>query len=546
MSAPVRGAWTAEALQDLQADLADAGDRVDQLLFSLLLESPISPDLSDLRHDVQQMFGSAPDIVAQPFFCRGGLEGLVIFDENLIDQNLLVLGVLDRLTASGLTPEDGRASDLLERVGRRVAPTGAVGNPGNQNGPQPGETLGALAEQVLTGAAVLCFAGQSAGLSVKIGKIDKRAISEAPSAPSVVGPHEGFIEDAETNLSLIRRRLRTPRLRVEQFHIGTLTRTSVFLLHLKGITDDLLVREARRRMRRVTIDGMLESDVLMELIRDAPHSPVPTMKRSERPDQVVGSLLQGQIAIVVDGSPFALLAPATLGDFLKTMEDYYENWFPVTMVRFIRLAAILLGVLLPAFYVAIVTFHPEFIPPQLLAVIAASRENVPLPALGEVLLLLLLFEIIREAGVRVPTGIGNALTIGGTLVVGEAAVRAGIVSTPVIIITSAVVIAFFAIPDYDMVQFSRFLLYPMLFAAGFLGVFGILFMAFALAFYLTSLRSWGVAFLSPLAPMRPRDWSDAVVRVPWWAMDTRPAITGYTNPVRQAPNQIPHPPRVRR
>lgn len=411
---------------------------------------------------------------------------------------------------------------------------------------QQAETLSGLADQVLGGAAVLSFAGTSASLAVKISKSDKRSISEPPSAPAVVGPHEGFIEDAQTNLSLIRRRLRTPRLRIQQFRVGSLSRTGVYLLHLHGIADDLLVAEAIRRLQGVDVDGVMESNTLMELIRDAPGSPVPTMQRSERPDRVSAGLMQGQIAIVTDGTPFVRVAPITMGHLLKASEDYYENWFAVTLVRLIRLMALLMGIFLPALYVSIVTFHPEFLPPLLLVTVAASRENVPLPSLGEILRLLGLFEVIREAGVRVPKGVGNALTIGGTLVVGQAAVRAGIVSSPVIIISSAVVIAFFAIPDYDMVQFSRFLLYPMLLSGGFWGIFGVLFTAFGLLFYLASLRSFGVAFLSPIAPMRPANWKDAVVRAPWWAMNQRPVTTGYPKPVRQGAHQKPHPPEAQR
>lgn len=529
--------WDAPSLHNLQADLADAADHVGQLIFDLVLEQRLDPDLNRLKQDFVEVFGAAPDITIQRFCCRGGLEGLAVFDQDLVNGEMLTLGVLEPLTRSPLTPADGLSPELSERVSQQIAPTGAVSTR---------EKMGALAEEILNGSAVFCFAGGSEALAIKIGKTDKRAISEPPSAPAVIGPHEGFIEDAGTNLSLIRRRLRTPQLRIEQFRVGTISRTCIYLLHLQGITDDLLVTEARRRLQGIQIDGVMESNTLMELIRDAPASPVPTMQRSERPDRVCASLLEGQFAIVTDGTPFVLLAPITLGHLLKATDDYYENWVAVSIVRGIRLLAIMLGVFLPAFYVAIVTFHPEFIPPLLLATIAASRENVPLPSLGEVLLLMVLFEIIREAGVRVPQGIGNALTIGGTLVVGEAAVRAGIVSAPVIIITSAVVIAFFAIPDYDMVQFSRFLLYPMLFAAGFLGVYGILLLGFALGFYLASLRSFGVPFLSPLAPLRPSSWKDALVRVPWWAMRTRPPATGYANPVRQAPRQRPHPPQVRR
>lgn len=529
-------------MHNLQADLADAVDQVDQLQYDLLLRRPLDGELLHLKQDITDIFGAAPDVAAQRFRCAGGLQGLAVFDPALVNQELLVLGVLDRISRSPLAPSDGGAADLLDRVSEAIAPTGDVTTTGGPPTAEGAGTLGSLAEEVLGGAVVVCFSGCRHALAIKIGQADKRAIAEPPSAPAVIGPREGFIEDYEVNLSLIRRRLRSPRLRVEEFRLGTISRTSVYLLHLHGITDDLLVAEARRRLQGVRIDGVMESNTLMELIRDAPGSPVPTMLRSERPDRVASALLQGQIAIVTDGTPFVLLAPITVGHLLKASEDYYENWVAVTLVRGIRLIALLLGVFLPAFYVSIVTFHPEFIPPLLLTTIAASRENVPLPAFGEVLLIMGLFEIIREAGVRVPAGIGNALTIGGTLVVGEAAVRAGLVSTPVIIIGSAVVIAFFAIPSYDMVQFSRFLLYPMLLAAAFLGMYGILFMAFLLAFYLASIRSFGVAFLAPLAPMRPSDWKDALLRAPWWAMNFRPAATGYTNPVRQGPRQRPEPP----
>ncbi len=552
MRQTARREWSLGTFHNLHADVADAADRVERLLFDLLVHKPICGDLEELKRDLQDLFGTAPDITAQRFRCRGGLDGLVVFDQGMVNQQLLVLGVLDHLVHSDLHPADAADPRLLERISQEIAPTGAMsttaGTVSNAaSGQQEGshEVLGMAADQILGGASLIAFSGHSQVLFVKISKVDKRSISEPTSAPVVMGPHEGFIEDAETNLSLVRRRMRTPRLRVEQFRLGNLSRTGVYLLYLQGVVDDLLVAEARRRLRNVDVDVVMESNILMELIRDAPGSMVPTMLRSERPDRVAGALAQGQFAIITDGTPLALVAPITLGHMLKSTEDYYQNWAVVSLVRWIRLSALLLGVLLPAFYVAIVTFHPEFIPPLLLTTIAASRENVPLPALGEVLLLLGLFEIIREAGVRVPSGIGSALTIGGTLVVGQAAVRAGIVSAPVIIITAAVVIAFFAIPDYDMVQFSRFLLYPMLFAAGFLGIFGILFASFMLAFYLASLRAFGRAFLDPVAPLRPRNWKDAVVRAPWWQMNTRPTFTGFTNPVRQARNQKPRPPRGR-
>lgn len=529
-----------ERLEQIGVNSANTVDRIDQLLYTLLLDKPLPTDLGQINGDLKEVFGSAPDISVQPFRCRGGLDGLVVYEEMRVDQQLLVLGVLPRVVNADLTPEDGKSPEILVRISRTISPAGSI-SPSDR--PTQAETLGKLAESVLGGSAVICLQGCQAALAFDIGNPDKRSITTPPSEPSVYGPHEGFIEDGDTNLSLIRRRIRTPRLRIEEFRLGTLTRTAVYLIYIHGLTDDLVVAEARRRIQRVEVDGVVESQTLMEYIQDAPRSPVPMMQRTERPDRVVAALLQGQFAVVTDGTPFALVAPVTIGRLIKSVEDYYQNWMASTLVRAVRLLAILVAAFLPAFYVAIVTYHPEFIPPQLLVTLAAARNHVPLPSLGEVLVLLGLFEIIREAGARVPNGIGSALTIGGTLVVGEAAVRAGIISAPIIIVTSAVVIAAFAVPNYDMVLFTRFLVYPLLLSAAFIGIFGLLFASFALAFYLASLRSFGVPFLSPAAPLQPQDWKDYLLRAPWWAMNTRPSGTGYTDVHRQPPGQKPHPPR---
>lgn len=542
MPRTAEAAWTAPYFHDLQTDLADAADRTDQMLYDLLLQTPIGGDLEVTQHQLEEIFGGAPDITAQRFQCAGGMTGLVVFDASMANRELLVLGVLGPLAASDLKPADAADSGLLERVARQIVPTGIMATLGPGAAPSNGGQLANVAEHILEGSVVLFFAAHRAALAIQIAKIDKRAISEPKSAPVTMGHHEGFIEDASTNLALIRRRLRTARLQVEQYRLGTLSRTDVYLVYLRGVCDDLLLAEVRRRLHSVKVDTILESNMLMEYIRDAPRSPVPTMLRSERPDRVAAMLAQGQFALVVDGTPLVLVAPATLATMLKSVQDYYQNWIVATIIRGIRLTAMLLGVFLPAFYVAITSFNPGFVPPLLLATIAASRENVPLPAVGEVLVIMLLFEIIREASARVPSGIGSALTIGGTLVVGEAAVRAGLVSTPVIIITATVVIAFLAIPATDMVEFSRFLLYPVLLAAGFLGIFGLVLLSFGLAYYLASLRSFGRAFLDPAAPLRPIAGQDALRRAPLWAKDTRPPATGFPDPVRQAQNQMPHPP----
>jgi len=526
-----------EQIRNIAADLADAADDVERVIYALELDARLSGDLDETQRSVKGIFGSAPDIMIGRVASRDGIEVLVVFNQVLVDRATMVRVVFDRIADTRLAPfMHGPSKTLLQSVAQNIAPTGTS---------EVVAHMGELATHVLEGSAIVCLPGTVEGLAIQMEQAPKRAISEPTSSPVVIGPHEGFIEDASTNLSLVRRRLRTPRLWVEPFRLGGVSQTTVYLLHLHGIADDLVVQEARRRIGGIRIDGVLDANYVLELIRDAPGLPVPTIMRTERPDKVAAGLLEGQFAVVVDGSPFALLAPITFAHLLKSSEDYYQGWFPSSVLRFFRLAALLMGVLLPGVYTAIVTYHQELIPTPLLIVLASSRENVPLPTIVELLLMMGLFEVIREAGVRVPQGIGSAVTIGGTLVVGQAAVRAGIVSAPIIIVVSGVVISFLAVPDYDLVQISRFLVYPLLVGASILGLFGLLFVALGFALIAASLRSFGVPFLSPLAPMRPRNWKDFLVRVPWWGMNTRPASTGQANPVRQAPNQKPKPPGLR-
>jgi hypothetical protein len=528
--------WTPEGLVAIGAGLADLSDRIARLQFELLLNAPLDGNLDHLRQGLSELFHDAPDVVAQRFRCRGGLAGLAVFDKGMVDRAILARGVLDRLADADLAPGDGRAAGLLDRVGEAIAPAGTTTRVSR---------LGHLAEEVLDGAAVLAFAGAAEALGIDVESMENRGISEPKNEPVVLGPQDAFIESAATNLSLVRRRLRTPRLWVDLHRVGAVSRTSVYVLHLHGIADDALVRELTRRLRRIEIDGVVDVNQVKEQIRDTPLSPFPTAQRTERPDRLAAALLEGRVALIVDGSPFAMIVPVTLSGQMKAPEDYYLHWAVSTSIRLVRWAALILGVFLPPLYVAVATFHQEFIPTPLLVTLAASRENVPLPTLFEVLILLFLFEIIREAAARVPQGVGQAVTIGGTLVVGQAIVRAGIISAPVIIVVAAVGIAFFAIPNYELLQTSRLILYPLLLAAGIMGIYGVFFALIGLLLHMASLRSFGVPYLDPVAPLRPANWKDFVLRAPHGAIRTRPVGVGDANPVRARPSPRMRPPRGR-
>ncbi len=514
-----------DVLRDLRIRSANLIDEIEEVLFRNQLSRPLSANLTNNMAVIQGLTHQAADLQFTKFACRGGLQGAILFAIDFVNYELMVAGIVEPLTGLNWTQaEVGRP--LLEQVAKTIAPVGGAEAVDN--------VKGAL-DSIWSGGAVVFLDGTSGAVSINVGKINKRSITRPVSEQVVMGPHAGFIEDGMTNLSLVRQRLKTPRLWIDRMHVGRHTRTAVYLLSLYGVTDGALVDEVKSRLCQINIDGVLDSNYLVELVKSDRWTIFPTVLRTERPDRVAAGLLEGRVAIIVDGSPLAIVAPATLPMMMTSAADYYQNWMVATFLRIVRYIALTASLLTPGLYVALTTYHQEAIPTPLLITMAAARSDVPLPAVGEVLLLMVLFDIIREAGARVPTGIGSALTIGGTLVVGQAAVRAGIISSPIIIVVAGIVIAVLAIPNPELVQAVRFATYPVILGGAILGVYGILFVTIGLALHLASLESFGVAYLSPAAPIRPTDFKDFIIRLPWFRQTTRPAQTGYTDVMRQGP-----------
>lgn len=513
-----------EHVSDLLSGSADLADRIEQLLFQCALKRPLDPQLETNVAVIRGLIHHAADVQFTDFQCRGGLPGVIVYDPNFVDYPLVsqILASVTELAWDAAATGEA----YLEVVAKTIVPIGAY---------QLIQTVEDALNQVWSGAVVLLLNGTAGALALNIGKIDKRSITRPISEQVVLGPHDGFIEDGMTNLSLVRQRLRTPRLWIERMVVGQRTRTAVYVLSLYGVTDDQLVRDVKQRLELIHIDGVLDANYLVEIMRSDRWTWFPTVLETDRPDRVAAGLLEGRVAIIVDGTPTAIVAPAPMSTLMTSASDYYQNWLITSVVRGVRYLALIASILMPGLYVALTTYHQEAIPTPLLITMAASRNNVPLPAAGEVLLLMVLFDIIREAGARVPSGIGSALTIGGTLVVGDAAVRAGIISSPIIIVVAGIVIAIYAIPVYELAQAVRFTTYPVIIGGAVLGMYGILFVVIALLMHLASLESFGVPYLSPVAPAHPQDFKDVLVRAPWFRQKTRPSSTGYPNPIRQGP-----------
>jgi spore germination protein KA len=386
---------------------------------------------------------------------------------------------------------------------------------------------------ILSGDTAILIDGFDHGFMVSMRAWDERGVTEPATQTVVRGPRDGFSENIRSNTALIRRRIKDPNLWLENRIIGTVSKTNVSIMYIKGIANDKIVEEVRRRLERIEIDGILESGYIEELIQDETYTPFPTIYHTERPDTIAGGILEGRVAILVDGTPFVLLVPALFVHFFQSAEDYYQRADISFLLRFLRYTCLFIALLGPSLYVAITTYHQEMLPTTLLISLAAQREGVPFPAFIEALIMEVTFEILREAGVRMPRAVGQAVSIVGALVIGQAAVQAGIVSAVMVIVVAITAIASFVVPAFNMAISIRMLRFAMMVLAATFGLFGITVGLIAVVLHLCSLRSFGIPYLAPFAPFIMADQKDAIFRVPWWGMFARPRLISQKNIIRE-------------
>ncbi|MGB9825095.1 MAG: spore germination protein [Desulfofundulus sp.] len=496
----------------------------------------LSPHVKDNVALVKQVLGHSSDLVIREFQLGvgGGIPAAAVFIDGMVDKctvnDTLFKGLTLESRMAGL---GGKTGDLPTLVRNFMINTCSLKEAANAF---------ELLDGILYGEVALFIEGEALAFLADASGWPVRGIEEPTSESLVRGPREGFSELLRTNTSLIRRRLRSPNLVVEKLVLGERTRTFVEVVYLKELADPRLVQEVKERLARIKVDGIIESGNIEELIEDHPYSPFPQVFRTERPDRVVSMLLDGRVAIITDGTPFVLVVPAEFVVFMQSSEDYYERSFLATAVRWLRYIAFIMSLTLPSFYIALTTYHQEMIPPKLLITIAASREGVPFPAFVEAFLMEFTFEALREAGIRLPRNVGQAVSIVGALVIGQAAVSAGIVSNLMVIIVALTGIASFVAPVFSMAITMRLLRFPMMVLAATMGIIGVLTGLLFMLVHMASLRSFGVPYLAPMAPRHAGDLKDVLVRAPLWAMDARPSELAKDDPIRQAQGIKPAPP----
>ncbi|MBN8193626.1 spore germination protein [Bacillus sp. NTK074B] len=364
-----------------------------------------------------------------------------------------------------------------------------------------------------------------------------RKVSQPEVEFSVVGPKEAFVESLMDNLNLLRKRLPIKELVVELFNVGKLTHTRVALLYVDGLVDDANVNTVRQRVRDIDFDQIMDSSFIEQLIADNSKSPFPQLLDSERPDRVASVLVEGKVAIMVDGSPHALIGPTTLVEFFSSYEDYFLNFFISSFLRLVRVFAVAFSILITPIYVAALTYHYELIPKDLMATLITSRQEIPLPPILEALFLELTIELLREAGARLPTKVGQTIGIVGGIVIGTASVEAGITSNVLLILVALAALASFTTPVYRMSNTIRLLRFPFLLFAQLWGLLGIVYCFCLLMGHLLQLTSLGRPFLEPLYPPRVKDLKDALIRLPFSKQKGRPEYLRTKKPFRFRPSE---------
>jgi spore germination protein KA len=379
-------------------------------------------------------------------------------------------------------------------------------------------------EALMRGASVIIVDGIEAALLLNTRKVDKRSIEQPYTEQVIRGPREGYIEPLETNLSLLRYRLPTAKLKVKSLKIGRMTKTKVAVCYLEGITNPKLVQEVLRRLSQIDIDGILDSGYLEQFLSDNRWTPFPLMQTTERPDKTAAALMEGRVAILTDGSPFALLAPVVFSVFYQVVSDYIEKSLISSFIRLSRFVALIFSLIFPSLYVSVISFNPELIPTEFAVAVAGGRAGVPFPAVIEVLLMEISMEVLREATIRMPQQVGGALSIVGVLVVGQAAVEAGFASPITVVIVALTTIGSFATPAYEAAQALRILRFPLVILAGIFGLYGVMAGLILITNHMLSLKSFGIPYFSPVIPGNVQGMKDSIFRSQLWMLKKRPEI----------------------
>jgi len=460
---------------------------------------------------------------------RTGIQACIIFVEGLSDKDLIDKHIMTSLMADFSAEYQLKQPYLKEGLSNQFIKNQVL----SISDVEEVHSIKEVTSKVLTGSTALLIDGLSHVFILGTTKLKTRTIEEPVSEALVRGPRVGFTESLSDNTSLLRGNGDIENLSLVKFQVGKRSKKDLVVAYINEIVDPELVQEIEKRIKKIDLDNVPESGYVEQLIEDNYLSPFPQVQNTERPDRVMAALMEGRVAILLDGTPFALIAPVTFSMMLQSPEDYYERWIPGTFIRFLRYIAVVLSLFTPAVYIAFISFHPGLIPTKLAISIIGARSGVPFPALIEALFMEIAIEILREAGLRLPKPIGPAMGIVGGLIIGEAAVQAGIVSPILVIVVAITAISSFSIPQYSLGITLRILRFASMLCAAILGLYGVILFFLFMMSHLVKLKSFGVPYMSPAVPYRLSEWKDLMVRMPLMMMKRRPKMMHTKDPLRK-------------
>ncbi|MBM7624226.1 spore germination protein [Sporohalobacter salinus] len=477
------------------------------------IKKNITKNLDYLKSNLAQ----SDDLIFRELFIGGHQEfnAQIIYIEELISKDVLQREVLKPLMFEIETIDEN--TNIKKQINNTLSKLSIpVNNVSILN------SLSKAIENILSGNAVLFIDGVAKAFNLDIKTYRGRNVQRSFIEATTRGPQEAFNESLKINTALIRKRLKDNNLVIESKQIGERTKTDLALAYINDIADKDIVKKIKDRLDNIEIDGVLDIGVISQYLEGNWASPFPQFKETERPDKAVSSLLEGRIVLILNGTPFVTIVPANFIQFFQSPEDYYDRFYIGTALRILRLMAVFMAISLPAIYISLVSFHHELLPRGLAMTIAEARQGIPFPSYLEALIMELSLELLREAGIRLPGPIGQTIGIVGGIILGDAAVSAGLVSPPMVIIVALTAIATFVIPSYSAAIPLRLLRFPMMLLSAIFSVYGIMIGWLLILIHLCSLESLGQPYFAPFGPIKWADLKDTILRVPRRLMVTRP------------------------
>lgn len=427
-----------------------------------------------------------------------GVSGLILYIESVADSELIERNVITPLSRNENNKELDELFTTLSFKKETSLDQGVQG--------------------IIQGSCLFFLEGQSEFYILSTPAKYERSVSEPENESVVRGAHNGFIESLRVNLYQIRKLVSTPNLTVRYFQLGEKTPKQIAMVYVHDLASEEVVQKVEERLNNITLNNIITTGYIQEVMEDNPYSIFPQHLNTERPDLTCGHILGGHVAILLDGDPTALIVPVNFFAFYKSPDDYSNRWMIASFIRLTRLISFITAFQLPAIYIATVAYHSNVLPLQLFFTVQGSLSRVPFPPLVEAMLLELIFELLREAGLRLPNRVGQTIGIVGGLVIGDAIVKAGLISYTMIIVVALTAISSFLIPSNEMSSSIRILRFPLMLVASIFGYIGISFGLTILFIHLVKLESFGKPYFNPLAPLRFKGLKDTFLRFPIWSI----------------------------